>query len=211
MGSRTAARVVTFGDAGEVRAEAVRLDDELRPSFRLVSPWGTAEVAMAARGEHMVANALAAATAALVCDVPLPEVAAALGRAALSRWRMDLVKLRSGAVLLNDAYNANPTSMAAALHSLARVPARRRVAVLGLMAELGASSDEEHRAAGALARDLGIEVVAVGAPAYGGVTVADLDEALAALGPLDAHTAVLLKGSRVAGLERLVDRLVEAG
>jgi UDP-N-acetylmuramoyl-tripeptide--D-alanyl-D-alanine ligase len=79
------------------------------------------------------------------------------------------------------------------------------------MAELGASSDEEHRAAGALARDLGVEVVAVGTPAYGGAVVADLDEALAALGPLDPHTAVLLKGSRVAGLERLVDRLLEAG
>jgi UDP-N-acetylmuramoyl-tripeptide--D-alanyl-D-alanine ligase len=75
------------------------------------------------------------------------------------------------------------------------------------MAELGETSDAEHRAVGALARDLGIEVVAVAAPAYGGVPVAGLDEALAALGPLGEGDAVLLKASRVVGLERLVPRL----
>jgi UDP-N-acetylmuramoyl-tripeptide--D-alanyl-D-alanine ligase len=108
---------------------------------------------------------------------------------------------------VNDAYNANPTSMAAALRALARLPARRRVAVLGVMAELGESSDEEHAAAGALARDLGIEVIGVAAPAYGGTTVADVDDVPAALGPLGGGDAVLLKGSRVVGLERLMGLL----
>jgi UDP-N-acetylmuramoyl-tripeptide--D-alanyl-D-alanine ligase len=207
MAARTRARVVTYGAGGDVRAEAVAVDDELRARFRLVSPWGSAEVALAVRGAHMVDNALAAAAAALVCDVPAEAAAGALGEATLSRWRMDLRTLPSGARLLNDAYNANPTSMAAALRALAGLPARRRVAVLGVMAELGPDGEAEHRALGELARELGIEVVAVGTPAYGGAAVADLDGAVAAVGPLGPGDAVLLKASRVAGLERLVDRL----
>jgi UDP-N-acetylmuramoyl-tripeptide--D-alanyl-D-alanine ligase len=155
----------------------------------------------------MVDNALAAAAAALVCDVSLDDVVAALGTADLSRWRMELGTLPSGARLLNDAYNANPTSMAAALRSLAALDATRRVAVLGVMAEIGASSDDEHRAVGDLARQLGIEVVAVDVPAYGGTQVADLAGAVMALGDLGPGDAVLLKGSRVAGLERLAAML----
>jgi UDP-N-acetylmuramoyl-tripeptide--D-alanyl-D-alanine ligase len=209
MAGRTAARVVVYGSApgAEVRAEGAILDGDLRPRFRLVSPWGAADVALAARGAHMVGNALAAAAAALACDVPVEAVAAGLGKAELSHWRMELVRLPSGARVLNDAYNANPASMSAALHALAALEAGRRVAVLGLMAELGESSDAEHRAVGALARKLGIEVVAVDAPAYGGTVVAGLDEAAAALGPLGEGDAVLLKASRVVGLERLVARL----
>jgi UDP-N-acetylmuramoyl-tripeptide--D-alanyl-D-alanine ligase len=155
----------------------------------------------------MVDNALAAATAALVCDVPLAAVAAALGEARLSQWRMDLVTLPSGARVINDAYNANPPSMAAALEALAALPARRRVAVLGTMAELGETSAADHRAVAARAAELGIEVVAVAAPDYGVATVADLDAAAAALAGLGEGDAVLLKGSRVAGLERLLSLL----
>jgi UDP-N-acetylmuramoyl-tripeptide--D-alanyl-D-alanine ligase len=207
MAARTRARVLTYGEGGEVRAEKVRLDADLRPAFRAVSPWGEVDVQLAARGVHMVDNALAAMAAALVCDVGPADVAAALATADLSRWRMDLTTLPSGARLLNDAYNANPTSMAAALQALAAVDARRRVAVLGVMAEMGPSSDTEHRAVGDLARRLGIEVVAVAAPAYGGTPVPDLAAAAAAVGELGAGDAVLLKGSRVAGLERLLDLL----
>lgn len=207
MAGRTRARVVGFGDGGDVRAEAVHLDGDLRPSFRLVSPWGDADVRLGARGGHMVDNALAAAAAALVCEVPLDSVVDALAAADLSRWRMEMHTLPSGARVLNDAYNANPTSMAAALRSLAALDAKRHVAVLGVMAELGASSDADHRAVGELARELGVEVVAVGAPAYGGHAVADVSGVVAALGDLTEGDAVLLKGSRVAGLERLVDML----
>lgn len=207
MAGRTSARVVTFGDGGDVRAEEVRLDDDMVPAFRLVTPWGRAEVRLAVRGTHMVDNALAAAAAALVCDVPLDGVAGALATAQVSRWRMQLVTARSGARVINDAYNANPTSMAAALRSLAALDARRRVAVLGAMAELGPSSDDEHRAVGELARELGIEVVSVAVPAYGGTVVAALGDAVDALGSLGEGDAVLLKGSRVAGLERIVDML----
>jgi UDP-N-acetylmuramoyl-tripeptide--D-alanyl-D-alanine ligase len=207
MAARTDARVVTFGKGGDVRAEDVGVDAELRPAFRVVTPWGDAPVRLGVRGTHMVENALAAAAAALVCDVPLGDVAGSLAAARLSRWRMELSTLPSGARLLNDAYNANPTSMAAALRALAGLEASRRVAVLGVMAEMGPSSDDEHRAVGDLARDLGIEVVSVAAPAYGGRVVADLAAAVEALGALGPGDAVLLKGSRVAGLERLVDQL----
>jgi UDP-N-acetylmuramoyl-tripeptide--D-alanyl-D-alanine ligase len=207
MARRSTARTVTFGDGGDVRAERVVLDGELRPSFRLVTPWGDADVALAARGRHMVENALAAAAAALACEVPLAGVASALGTAAVSHWRMELRTLPSGARLLNDAYNANPTSMAAALRALVALDGRRHVAVLGLMAELGPTSEAEHRAVGDMARDLGVEVVAVCVPAYGGTLVDDLDGAVAALDDLGPGDVLLLKGSRVAGLERLADRL----
>ncbi len=207
MAARTAAAVVTFGEGGAVRAEGVRIDADLRPAFRLATPWGGADVRLAARGRHMIENALAAAAAALACDVPLDDVAGALATGTVSRWRMELTTSASGARVLNDAYNANPTSMAAALRALAALEARRHVAVLGVMAELGPTSDADHRAVGDLARDLGIEVVAVGAPAYGGLVVADVAAAVAALGPLGPGDAVLLKGSRVAGLERVAAAL----
>jgi UDP-N-acetylmuramoyl-tripeptide--D-alanyl-D-alanine ligase len=99
--------------------------------------------------------------------------------------------------------------MTAALEALTALPARRRVAVLGEMAELGAGSMTEHEAVAALARRLDIEVLAVGTDAYGVPRVGGIDEALAALGPLAADDAVLVKASRVAGLERLAARLVE--
>lgn len=122
---------------------------------------------------------------------------------------MELATAPSGAVVLNDAYNANPTSVAAALESLASLPAERRVAVLGVMAELGERADDDHAKIGALARRLGIRLVAVAAPAYGGEDVVSVDEAAAALEPLQAGDAVLVKGSRVAGLERLAELLLE--
>jgi UDP-N-acetylmuramoyl-tripeptide--D-alanyl-D-alanine ligase len=207
MAARTEAEVLSFGEGGAVRAEGVRLDGELRPAFRLATPWGVAEVRLAARGRHMVDNALAAAAAALACAVPLDGVADALAAATVSHWRMELITLGSGARILNDAYNANPTSMAAALRALAALDAGRRVAVLGVMAELGPTSEDDHRAVGDLARELGIEVVAVGVPAYGGTLVPDVAGAVAALRSLGPDDAALLKGSRVAGLERVAAAL----
>jgi UDP-N-acetylmuramoyl-tripeptide--D-alanyl-D-alanine ligase len=149
-------------------------------------------------------NAAAAAAVALVLDVPLDAAVAAIGSASISPWRMELFRLRSGAVLLNDAYNANPASMRAALDALHAVRARRRIAVLGLMAELDDPAPA-HRAVLAHARSLGIEVVPVGTDLYG---VAPVDDALVALGPLEDSDAVLVKGSRVAGLEALAATLL---
>ncbi len=208
MAGRTPARVLTFGlAAGDVRAESVTLDDDLRPAFRLRSPWGDAGVTLAVRGHHQVANALAAAAAALACGTPVDAVAAGLGDARLSPWRMQLEHAPSGALVLNDTYNANPLSVEAALRALAALPGRRRTAVLGIMAELGAVGPAEHARLGALAASLGIRVIAVDAPGYGGEAVSGVPEALDRLGPIGAGDAVLIKGSRAAGLESLAGTL----
>lgn len=201
MARRTTARVVTFGAAGDVRAEAVEVDDELRPSFRMVSPWASARVRLAVRGVHNVGNALAAAAVGLAEGIDAEAVAAGLAGSVHSPWRMDLRPAASGALVLNDAYNAGPASMAAALRSLASLPATRRFAVVGVMAELGASAPEEHRRIAALADELDVRLVAVGTDLYGVTPVATSDDAVDALGELRAGDAVLVKGSRVAGLE----------
>jgi UDP-N-acetylmuramoyl-tripeptide--D-alanyl-D-alanine ligase len=210
MASRTHARVVTFGvDAvgADVTASAVAIDDELRPSFRLDSPWGGADIRLAARGAHQVSNALAAAAGAMAAGAAPDDVATGLAAATVSPWRMELRRTAAGAVVLNDAYNANPTSMEAALRSLAALPARRRVAVLGVMAELGADGPAQHRRIADRARELGIEVIAVATRDYGTEPVADIDAAVDALGSLGEGDAVLVKGSRVAGLERVAGAL----
>ena len=209
MAARTEAQVVTYGfERGDVRAGGVALDGELRASFELVTPWGRAPVRLRAAGLHTAHNALAAAAAALVLGVDVAAVAAGLGRAELSPWRMAVGTSPAGALVINDAYNANPASAAAALRALAAAPARRRVAVLGVMAELGDRHDTEHAAVAALAAELGIELLAVDEAAYGPQPVPDAAAALAALGPLGTGDAVLIKGSRVAGLERLAAALI---
>jgi len=213
MASRTAARVLMFGDEGDVSASDVRVDDGLRVSFVLRSPWGDARVHLAALGRHQVANALAAACAALALDVPLASVVSALGQAQPPGLRMQLERSSTGALVLNDSYNANPASTEAALRSLVALDATRRVAVLGPMLELGSLSDAEHSRIGKLAVALGIDrVIAVGAPEYGvGEAVDDVAAALEALGPLAAGDAVLVKGSRAAGLDRVAAALVTNG
>jgi UDP-N-acetylmuramoyl-tripeptide--D-alanyl-D-alanine ligase len=211
MAGRSTARVLTFGyAAGDVRAEGVTLDDELRPTFTLRSPWGDAAVSLAVRGHHQVANALAAAGAALACDTPLDDVAAGLGDGQLSPWRMQLERAPSGALILNDCYNANPLSTEAALRGLAALRAERRTAVLGVMAELGEVGPAEHRRMAAVAAELGIRVIAVAAPDYGGEQVASPEEAVQRLGALGAGDAVLVKGSRAAGLETLAGTLASS-
>jgi UDP-N-acetylmuramoyl-tripeptide--D-alanyl-D-alanine ligase len=192
-----------------VVAENINLDGQLRPSFTVRSPWGATKVCLPVHGEHQVGNALAALAIAGVCGVAIGTAAQGLAGARLSPWRMELRQARSGAAILNDAYNANPASTAAALRSLAALKAERRAAVLGVMAELGSDSDEQHRRIAELASGLGIRLVTVGTDAYGPAPAASIDEALSALGPLDAGDAVLVKGSRVAGLDVLAARLLE--
>lgn len=209
MAGHTQAEVLTFGRHGDVRAEGVGVDGELHPSFTLRSPWGHAEVTLGVRGEHNVANALAAAAAALWLEVPVDAVAAGLALPPASPWRMELLRTPGGATVINDAYNASPTSMAAALRALAALPASRRVAVVGLMAELGDHEVEGHRAVADLAAELGVELVPVGTVLYGGEPLHDAGAALAALGRPGEDVAVLVKGSRVAGLERVALGLVE--
>lgn len=214
MAGRTSARVLTYsiGGAGVGRAdlvaERIEVDTELRARFVARTPWGSQTVRLAVHGAHQVGNALAALAVAGTVGVPVTLAAEALAHTSISPWRMELGRTVAGAVLLNDAYNANPASMKAALEALATLPARRRVAVLGPMAELGARSAAEHAAVADLARRMGVEVLAVGTDAYGAPAVAGIDAAVATLGSLGPSDAVLVKASRVAGLERLAARLV---
>lgn len=209
MAHRTAGRVVMFGLAEntDVTAHDVRLDAELRPHFTLVTPTGSVPVKLEARGTHNVMNALAAAAVAHAVGMSAAAIANGLITAVLSPWRMEVFSGRSGLTVINDAYNANAISMEAALRSLAALPASRRVAVLGVMAELGDLHDADHQRMADLASELGIEVIAFREPAYGLASVDSFDEAEQAIGPLTAATAVLVKGSRVAGLEALAERL----
>jgi len=188
----------------DVRADEVTLDAELRPRFRLHSPWGSAEVRLAVHGLQQVSNALAAASAALWCGVPLDAVVPALAEAAGPPLRMEVHHVPGGPVLVVDCYNANPASTEAALRSLAALPAPRRMALLGVMAELGEATEAEHRRLAALAEELGIEVVGYGTGLYGPARVDGPEAAVALLREAGADEAVLVKGSRVAQLEDVV-------
>jgi UDP-N-acetylmuramoyl-tripeptide--D-alanyl-D-alanine ligase len=221
MAGHTDAAVVTFGAGGEVHAEGVEVDDELRPRFTLRSPWGTVPVRLAVRGAHNVTNALAAAAAGLWMGVDVEDVADGLTQPPASPWRMELIRVPDGPTVLNDAYNAGPASMAAALQALAELPVGgegRRIAVLGVMAELGPEGPAEHRRIAAMALDLGIDVLAVGTDQYGEAgrgavidVVAGADDVATALRELQPEDAVLVKGSRVAGLERAAEALTRPG
>jgi UDP-N-acetylmuramoyl-tripeptide--D-alanyl-D-alanine ligase len=226
---RTDASVVTFGltRAAAVRARGVRLAPDGRASFDVVVGAETAHVALAVPGEHMVPNALAAIAVGTTLEVPVVEAAAAVGAARITRWRMETIDTARGVRIVNDAYNANPVSMAAALKTARWIAGDRRlIAVLGQMAELGDIAPAEHERIGELAARLHVDrLVTIGpdakaiamAAAREGVEpsqVADYDDLDAALADVASATepgdVVLVKGSRVAGLEVLAARLAEA-
>jgi UDP-N-acetylmuramoyl-tripeptide--D-alanyl-D-alanine ligase len=193
----------------DVRAGGIVLDDDLRPGFRMVTPWGNADVRLALHGLQQVPNALAAVAAALWSGCSLDGVVAALASAQGSPLRMEVRRVHGGPVLVVDCYNANPASTEAALRSMAALPASRKLALLGLMAELGADTEAEHRRAAQLAGELGIEVVGYQTSLYGSTQVSSADEAVALLLELGPDDAALVKGSRVAQLEDVVQRHAE--
>jgi len=197
------------GDA-DVRAERVVLDADLRPRFQMATPWGSGEVRLALHGIQQVPNALAAAAAALWCGSPFDAVVGALATTTGSPLRMEVRRVPNGPVLLVDCYNANPASTEAALRSMAALSAERKVALLGLMAELGSETEAEHRRAARLAEELGIEVVGYQTDLYGAAHVSSSDDALVLLLNLRPGDAALIKGSRVARLEDVVLRHEEA-
>ena len=170
------------------------------------------ELALPFTQRHHAVNALAALHAYAALGLPLDRAFDGAGAIQLSPWRGQEMPLPGGGLVINDAYNANPDSMRAALEHLAeRAGDRRRVAILGEMAELGAESDRYHRAIGELAAHLGVEVIAVGEPAraYGpAVWVAGAEDAIEAarttVGPGDV---VLVKASRAVGLEGIADAI----
>jgi UDP-N-acetylmuramoyl-tripeptide--D-alanyl-D-alanine ligase len=223
---RTRARVLRFGTApdAEVRGDDLRLDGSGLASFTLRVPGGSERVELEVPGEHMAWNALAAAAAGVALGLSAGECAAGLKEARVSSWRMEIADGPGGIRILNDAYNANPASMAAALKAARWIAGSHAcVAVLGPMAELGAASDSEHERVGELAARLGIDhliavgenarLIAVGAVREGvepeRVTRCDTpDEAAeAALRTARSGDVVLVKGSRAAGLERVVEAM----
>ena len=205
--SRTRAQVLTFGEKGEIRASGIELDSELQPSFQIESPWGRQKVKLKVNGKHMVQNALAASAAGLFLGMELPEIAFGLSEGTLSPARMQLETASSGFLVINDAYNANPVSTKAALEALASLnKSGRKIAVLGLMAELGDNAREFHEEVAAYAHSLELDLLTVGTDLYGQTPENDIDQSLAGLTTGDA---VLVKGSLVAGLQSLAQRLLE--
>jgi UDP-N-acetylmuramoyl-tripeptide--D-alanyl-D-alanine ligase len=220
MRDRTSARTLTYGFAPEadVRAEDVVAAGFDGMRFRLVAPQGRAVASTPALGRHGVHNGLAAAAVGLAAGMDLDLVVAGLGRGWRAPHRDQIV--RAGAyTILDDSYNASPTSMIAALELLATLPGRH-VAVLGEMRELGEAHERGHREVGAAAASLADMVVVVGDEAIGiaagaaslgeaVVAVQDRDAALSALRDrLRPGDAVLVKASRGAELELLVESLV---
>lgn len=215
MAERTDARVLTFGRSpgADVQVVEIQLDELLRPRFVLATPTGRADVELDARGAHMAVNAAAAVAAALAVGVDLADAVAGLAAVEMSPWRMEVTRTAGGLVVINDAYNANPTSMRAALDALTGLDAVERVAVVGEMAELGVEGPAEHLAITEEARAKGVRVIAVAAEAYGpgAEHATDRTEVKAMLGSLGPGAAVLVKGSRVAALEELAAELIEDG
>ncbi|WP_448640006.1 UDP-N-acetylmuramoyl-tripeptide--D-alanyl-D-alanine ligase [Geodermatophilus sp. URMC 63] len=234
MAPRTRARVVTTGRSpgADVRADDVTLDEAARARFTLVAGGERHPVALRVVGEHQVANALSAAAAAIAAGTGPDAVAAALSAAEpRSRWRMEVTRRPDGVTVVNDAYNANPESMRAALAALAGMPAAHRVAVLGGMAELGPGATGEHERLGRDAVAAGVDLlVAVGPDAAGMVRGAraagarDGQGATGAVSVPDRAAArellsevlvpgdvVLVKASRSHGLELLAADLLTAG
>jgi UDP-N-acetylmuramoyl-tripeptide--D-alanyl-D-alanine ligase len=240
MASRTEARIVTFGladgrsgalsgGAGErpdFAAADVQLDDLGRPSFTLITPAGPVPVRMGLHGAHQIPNALAAAATAAELGLDLEGIADGLGTAtARSRWRMEVRETPGGVTVINDAYNANPESVRAALDALGHMArGRRAFAVLGQMNELGDESRDSHLEVGAHAAGTGVtglivvgkeaEPILDGAQATAGwpgeaIGVPSGAAAVAALrGRLAPGDVVLVKASRSVGLESVAADLL---
>jgi UDP-N-acetylmuramoyl-tripeptide--D-alanyl-D-alanine ligase len=232
MASRTSARVLAFGESAtsDVRLAELELDELGRPRFDLVTTDATAHVELPLVGEHQAHNATAAAAVGLALGLSLEQVTGVLAEVRqASRWRMEVHERSDGVMVINDAYNANPDSMRAALKALAAVgrgrgSGSRTVAVLGEMRELGSSSRAEHDAVGRLAVRLDIgQLVVVGEQArpmhlgaclegsWGeeSVFVGDNEQALAWLREhVRPGDVVLFKASRAAALETVAEALL---
>lgn len=235
MASRTKAKVVLVGESprADVRAENIELDEQARASFTLKTAQGDAQVKLALNGPHQVGNALVAAAIALELGATPAEVADRLGTAQrVSAHRMVVTDREDGVTVINDAYNANPDSVRAALKALATIsrattPARRSWAVLGPMAELGDDAVREHDEIGRLVVRLDInKLIAIGDPARAmhqgahlegswgeeSVLVPDADAAIALLrAELRPGDVVLVKASNAYRLWRIAEALLEAG
>ena len=209
MRTLTDATVITYGASSlaDVRMTSCVLDERACASVSIESPWGKASWKMNVPGEHMAHNAVGAIAVVGVLGLDLQRAAEAVSNSILSEMRMQHRIARSGALIIDDSYNANPASMSAALRALSVTKASRRIAVLGVMAELS-EPERDHSEIAELAKKLGIEVMAIGTDMYG-MQSRTLDEVAATLSAVENSTAILIKGSRVAQLEKLVSLLVD--
>jgi UDP-N-acetylmuramoyl-tripeptide--D-alanyl-D-alanine ligase len=223
MAGRTRARVVTFGQSpgADVRADGIPLDEAGRARFTLVTGAGQAPVRLQLHGGHNVTNALAAAALAGQLGMETSAVADGLSAAvARSRWRMEVTERNDGVTVVNDAYNANPEALRAALSALVTMArGRRAFAVLGPMSELGEQADELHEQAGLAAAGAGLAgLIVVGQEAAPMLTGAKADpawhgellqvpDAPAAVAAVEERVrpgdVVLVKASRAANLQRV--------
>lgn len=223
---RHAGRTIWYGfdAAAEVRAADVELHGLSGSRFRLVTAEGEAMVEFGLPGRHMISNALAAAAAGLAAGLELDDVVTGLGAARNLPLRLEVIALPGGRRLINDAYNAAPDSVRAALQVLASEPAARRVVCLGEMLEMGAVAEAEHLRVGHDAAAVADVVVAVGElgryvadgardaghPAV--YHVADVHEVGRLLATLTrTGDLILLKASRAVGLEAVVANLERGG
>jgi len=224
MATQTSATVVTFGrsDASWLRGDSVRMDSQARATFRMELQGESVSVALPVAGEHQVANALAASAAALTLGLTLLDCRAGLEDVRPSPSRMEIFKI-GDATIVNDAYNSNPDSLAAALKTCAILVGEGRfIAVLGQMAELGAIERSEHLQAGRLAGSLVTKLIVVGEKAraiaegareagFDEITEIDTAEEIpAAVGTLGPGDLLLIKGSRVTGLDKVASMFTEA-
>jgi UDP-N-acetylmuramoyl-tripeptide--D-alanyl-D-alanine ligase len=209
-----AAKLVRFGADGDVEAVEVMAEAGETDAF-VRTPAGEQRFKLPFVEAHNLDNALAAIAAGVALGFPLAEMASLAPGIVFSRLRGELVELPEDAILINDSYNANPISMRAALDHLASLDARgRRLAVLGEMKELGPDAAGYHREIGEYARERGVElIIGVGelASSYEpDQQVADADAAADALAAaLRPGDAVLVKGSRAVGLERVAEKLAD--
>jgi UDP-N-acetylmuramoyl-tripeptide--D-alanyl-D-alanine ligase len=207
----SAPRLVSFGVGGDVAlGERARIDGFTEA--QILTPAGAARFRFPFTEAHNLSNALAAIAAGVALGVAPGEMADRAGNIGFSRLRGERLELGDGIVLVNDCYNANPVSMRAALENLATLGADRTIAVLGEMAELGADTASYHREVGEYARAAGVDlVIGVGERARDyepDELVGGPADAVELLAPqLQRGDAVLIKGSRSAGLEQLAEAL----
>jgi UDP-N-acetylmuramoyl-tripeptide--D-alanyl-D-alanine ligase len=221
--------MVGESESADLRAQHVSVDGSGRARFTLAHGDESAEVALRVVGEHQVANALSVAGVARHLGLSLDDTAAALGEVVpQSRWRMEVTERADGVTVINDAYNANPESVRAAMKALVGMAGERTSwAVLGEMRELGESSALEHDAIGRLAVRLNVDrLVAVGEGARAihlgaahegswgreSIWVPDREAALAMLiDEVVPGDVILVKGSRLVGLESVAEALLATG
>lgn len=218
LGKRKSFAFSLQNPTAELRAESVELDERGCPGFLLVTPVGSITVQLNMLGRHNIANALAAAGAALALGVDLEHIRRGLANVMPVKGRADSLPGLNGSRIIDDSYNANPGSVKAAIDLLAGFSGKR-VLVLGDMGELGQWEEDSHREVGAYAREQGLEglyavgrlsALAVEAFGEGGRLFASKTELTEVLrNQLTAEVRVLVKGSRSAGMEEVVAGLTE--